>query len=254
MAAVSAAIRARRRSLCGEGVGDDQVGDVDDRDGEVLVDAVAVDQPRPAASLFALDGVVEGAALDEAEGRLRRSAMPSGPPRASPRTRSLTEEVGVDEEVEDLVDGDVSDRGGGREACVGQVVVVGARVGSQPLPDRQDVVAGLGLGDGEGLGDLVGVAPRRRSAMKARSLGHVWLALGQGLAASGGPHRDRAGGAWEARSPRGIHMATSPSRVGSASSTSWRTLVAHAGGEGLEVLGRRGGGLDVGVVVSRRGG
>ena len=49
----------------GQCVAGDEVGDVDDGDGHVFVEAIAVDEPGPAASSFALDWVIEGAALDQ---------------------------------------------------------------------------------------------------------------------------------------------------------------------------------------------
>lgn len=107
--------------------------------------------------MFAFDGVVEGSAVHGWAlcGGRRFLLSPSGLAADS----EPAEQVGVDEQVEDLVDGDVADGGGGRQAGVGEVVVVGARVGAQPLPDRQDVVAGLGFSDVEGVGDFVWGCP-----------------------------------------------------------------------------------------------
>jgi hypothetical protein len=72
----------------GQCVAGDEVGDVDDGDGHVFVEAVAVDEPRPAACSFALDRVIEGAALDQPQRGAQVADASLRPPLASPRTRN----------------------------------------------------------------------------------------------------------------------------------------------------------------------
>ncbi|MBD3783000.1 MAG: hypothetical protein IE926_08615, partial [Micrococcales bacterium] len=92
---------------CVEGVGGDEVGDVDDGAGEVMVEAVAVVEPGPSCGAelgegFAADEV-EGA--DEVGDAVVAAGLASG--------AEAAEQVGVDEEVLDLVDGDASGLCGG---------------------------------------------------------------------------------------------------------------------------------------------
>jgi hypothetical protein len=125
--AVSVAVRAVRVSPAREGVGGDGVGDVDDGAGQVVVEAVSFVEPGPGVGAE----LAERGALDEVEGpgQVGESVLAAGLAAGA----QAAEEVGVDEQVLDLVDRDAAADGFGGAAGVGQVRLAGAGVGAEPV-------------------------------------------------------------------------------------------------------------------------
>src|SRR4051794_13380099 len=118
-------------------MGGDGVGDVDDGDGEVVVEAVAFVQPGPAAGAE----LVEGSSLDQAQGS--GEVVDAVGPAALASGAQPPEEVSVDEEVEHLVDAGSLGLGGWGLPGVRQVLLPGAGVGSEPGAHHAGVLAGL---------------------------------------------------------------------------------------------------------------
>ena len=144
--------------VCGEVVGAEQVGYVDDAAGEVLVDAVAVEQPGPAAG----SEVVERDPGDQLQGLgVVGDAVGALGVAADPEP---AEQVEVDQQAVDLVDGDPAGVGGVAVAGVGEVPAAGGRVVAEPVADDFEVVADPRRGETERVADLVGggaVRPER---------------------------------------------------------------------------------------------
>ena len=163
--------------------GDGGVRDVDDRADHVLVQAVSFGQPRPAA----VAELVERAPTDQGQcGVQVGDAFGSA---AEAAGAQAAEQVGVDEDVDDLVHPVTSGPRGGRLPRAGDVRFAGAGVGPQPVPNDAHVAAGLVDADAHGVGEFLGGGTAWPGGHIGQDLGHVGLAFGQRCPAGAGANR-----------------------------------------------------------------
>ena len=136
------------------------------------VDPVALLKPVPAVRAE----LVERAAPDQPEG-----AVQIGADRRAGRVSPLqqpVEEVEVDQQAFDLIDGEPAGPSGLGVAGVGKVAAAGARVGAEPVAEDLHVVADPGRGEREGGGDLVGGGAVRAEGEEGEQLGVEGFAAG----------------------------------------------------------------------------
>ena len=134
----------------GEGMSGDEVSDVDDAADQMVVESVTLVQPNPPSGPQLVERL-PGHQLEclsqvvDAIGAAGFSA-----------NSEAAEQVGVDQEIFDLIDADAAGAAGVAVSGVGQVFAAGAGVHAEPVTEHLDVVADPRSGDGEGVGDLFG--------------------------------------------------------------------------------------------------
>ena len=209
-----------------QGVGGDEVGDVDDGAAQAVIEAVSFVEPGPGVTAE----LAERGALDEVEGpgQVADAVLAAGLAAGA----QAAEDVGVDEQVLDLVDRDAAALGFGGVAGVGQVRLAGAGVGTEPVAHGLGVAAGLGGGDAHCVGELVGGGAVGSGGQVGQDAGHVRLAHGERGAAGAGRHRPE-----HAQAGQGAVVGEPCGDVGVEGGVGVVQGVAHGGGD----LGGEGG-------------